>query len=394
MNVSLIIITFLLTIFGTFVTRSGLIASVHAFGTSSVGYVFLSFLFVLIVFSGYLVYTRREDLKSRNRLDSLLSRESSFLFNNLILVGASFSILWGTLFPIISEAVRGQKVTVGPPYFNSVNVPIGIALILLTGIGPLIAWRKATFNNFLRNFQIPTFFSILVLIMLLAGGIRDIYPLLSYSLVTFVISGIVMEFYRGVKVRRRYNSNVFTAFLDLVSKFRRRYGGYIVHIGIMLIFIGITGSSAYKVEKEGHLNKGETLHIRNYDLTFLGVDKFNTANAQAISASIKVVKSGKNLGIYQPSKHYHPLQDQTMTEVSILSNSKEDLYLILGSVEDDGSIFLKAHINPLVAWIWRGSYVLILGTLIALWPPRKKKNKALATPVKSQVEIPEELPAI
>ncbi len=375
-NVSLIIITFLLTILGTFITRSGIISSVHSFGESNLGYIFMLFLSTSILFSLYLILTRQEELRSRNKLDSFLSRESTFLFNNLILIGAAFAILWGTLFPIISEAVRGIKITVGPPFFNTITVPIGIALILLTGVCPLISWRKASINNFLRNFVIPVSVFAVALIFLFVMGIRSIYPLMSFALIAFVLTTVFMEFYRGVRARMHYDANVFIAFKNLLFKFRRRYGGFIVHIGIMLMFIGITGSSAFGTEKEQSMKKGDVLKIKNYELTFMGVDQFKTANAEAISATIKVKRDGEDLGLLHPSKHYHELQKQTMTEVAILSDYKEDLYLILGSVTEDGAAFIKAHINPLVAWIWWGSYVLILGTIIAMWPYRKKSKES------------------
>ncbi len=370
-NVSLIVITFLLTIFGTFVTRSGIISSVHSFGASSLGYVFLMFLLFLIIFSIYLILSRREELRSQYHFDSLLSRESSFLFNNLILVGAAFSVLWGTLFPVISEAVRGVKITVGPPFFNSVNVPIGIVLILLTGVGPLIAWRKASVNNFIRNFRIPLATFLIVFVMLWLVGIHDRYPIMAFSLIAFVLAGVVMEFYRGVRARMRVEHNIFRALVHLVLKHRRRYGGYIVHIGVMLIFIGITGSSAFQSETEQLLRKGETMTLKNYQLTFLGMDQYRTSNGEILNATFRVAKNGKDLGTMTPAKHYHPIQDQTMTEVAILSNYREDLYLILGGVQDD-AVYLKAHINPLVNWIWWGGYVLIAGTIIAMWPQRKK----------------------
>ncbi|MFQ5584763.1 MAG: cytochrome c-type biogenesis CcmF C-terminal domain-containing protein, partial [Calditrichia bacterium] len=314
------------------------------------------------------------ELSSSHHLDSMLSRESSFLINNLILVGAAFSILWGTLFPVISEAVRGIKITVGPPFFNAVNVPIGLVLILLTGIGPLIAWRKATANNLIRNFRLPALVFLITFVGLLLGGVRSIYPLLSFGLINFVLTSIIIEFYRGTRARMRYDRNVVYAFKNLILKHRRRYGGYIVHIGMMLIFVGITGSSAFNVEKEQVLSKGDVMTIKNYNLTFTGMDEYQTGNAQVINASLQVKRDGNNMGILSPAKEYHPIQDQTMTEVAILSNYREDLYLILGGVNKDGTVLIKAHINPLVAWIWWGGYVLIFGTLIALWPSRKRKD--------------------
>ncbi|NOY78210.1 MAG: heme lyase CcmF/NrfE family subunit [Calditrichaeota bacterium] len=393
-NMSLIVMTFLLTIFGTFVTRSGIISSVHSFGNSNLGPLFLIFMLWVVLGASYLIVSRRKELRSRNQLDSVLSRESSFLFNNLILVAATFAILWGTLFPILSEAVRGIKITVGPPFFNTVNVPIAIALILLTGICPLISWRKATLNNFLRNFLIPSGVFFTALIILLITGMRQIAPLLTFSLSAFVLSSIFLEFYRGTRSRIRYhNEMIFTAFKNLVLKYRRRYGGYIVHTGMILIFVGIAGSSAFKIEKEKLMKKGDNLKIANYELTFMGLDQYNTPNAQVSTASFRV-KNGPNYeGIATPSKHYHPLQKQTMTEVYISSSLRDDLYLILGKINANGSVFIKAEIIPLVAWIWIGGYILIAGTLFTMWPSKRRKSvpetKPLAKKNKAFVQLPQ-----
>jgi cytochrome c-type biogenesis protein CcmF len=378
-NMILIVVTFLLTILGTFITRSGMISSVHSFGASSLGPMFLVFLLAAALISFYLIYTRRHELRSRNRLDSYLSRESSFLFNNLILLGATFAVLWGTLFPLISEAVRGVKVTVGPPFFNQVNVPIGIVLILLTGICPLISWRKATWNNFLRNFLIPSGVFLASIMALFVAGLRNLYALLSFSLSAFVLATIFLEFYRGTRARVRLHGEAIpVAFGRLVNKYRRRYGGYIIHIGMILIFIGITGSSVFKKEKEVTLRKGDAFEFAGYRLEFVGIDEYRTSTAQVAAAALKLWKGDRYLGLANPSKHYHFLQEQTMTEVYIRSSLKEDLYLILAAIQKDGSVQIKAHLNPLLIWIWIGGYVVIFGTVIAIWPSRKKKPATAA----------------
>jgi len=377
-NMILIVVTFILTILGTFITRSGLISSVHSFGKSNLGPLFLLFLFLALIGSGTLIYTRRSRLASRNQLDSFLSRESSFLFNNLILLGAAFAVLWGTLFPMISEAVRGTKITVGPPFFNSVNIPIALALILLTGVCPLISWRKATTSNFLRNFLIPAGAFFASLTLLLVSGVHNIYSLLSFSLSGFVLVTILLEFYRGTRARmRQHNESVPRAFLKLMRKYRRRYGGYIIHVGMIFIFVGITGSSTFKTETAALLKKGDAMNIGDYRLVFQGLDQYRTANAQVTSASLQVWKGNTYLGVANPSKHYHFLQKQTMTEVFIRSSLREDLYLILGTINQDGSAYLKAQLNPLISWIWIGGYVLILGTLLAIWPAKRKKERSV-----------------
>ena len=391
-NVSLIVFTFVLTIFGTFITRSGIIASVHSFGQSQLGFLFLGFLGLIIFFSFYLIYTRRKDLKSRYLLDSILSRESSFLFNNLILLGAVFAILWGTLFPMISEAVRGTKITVGAPFFNTITVPIGIALILLTGICPLISWRKTSISNFTKNFLIPSAVFVVAFIILFTAGIRDFYSLMAISLSIFVISTIVLEFYRGIAARMKYNNeNLFNGLKNLVFKYRRRYGGYLIHIGMMIIFIGITGATVFKVEKEKVLRKGDSMTIRNYKLTFLGSDDFKTPLAEKFIATLRIEKDGKNIGIATPSKEYYYLQKQTSTEVSITSSFKEDLYIILAGGDDSGAVNIKAKINPLIGWIWWGGYILFAATIFTMWPSKKKNKKKPVQKAKNEKENTNEL---
>src|SRR3954451_23868999 len=237
-NFGLIVGTFLLSIFGTFITRSGVIASVHSFTQSNVGYFFLAFLVVVSILSFTLLYTRWPLLEAEVQLESMLSREAAFLFNNLLLVGVAFSVLWGTLFPILSEAVRGTKITVGPPFFNRVNIPLGLLLLALTGVGPLIAWRKASAANLRRQFTAPVAAGLVTLTGLLASGVRDLYATMALTLAGFVAGTVVQEFTRGVRARRRMHGETpLVALSRLVARNRRRYGGYIVHVGILIYFI-------------------------------------------------------------------------------------------------------------------------------------------------------------
>src|SRR3990170_2392695 len=262
-NVGLIIASFLLSIFGTFITRSGVIASVHSFTQSGVGYFFLGFLLLAGIFSFALLYARWPLLEPEARLESLASREAAFLFNNLALVGIAFSVLWGTLFPILSEAVRGTKITVGPPFFNRVNVPLGLFLVLLTGIGPLIAWRKASPENLRRQFLAPVSTGIAVTLVLLGLGIRDLYPLMAWGLAGFVTGTVVQEFWRGTRARRRIHGEpVPVALGRLVARNRRRYGGYIVHVGFLVYVIAFAGM-AFKVSQEVTLLPGESAEGRS-----------------------------------------------------------------------------------------------------------------------------------
>ncbi len=376
-NLVLIILTFALTIFGTFITRSGIISSVHSFGLSNLGPVFLLFLAVVIVSSLYLLWLRAPALKSENHLDSVISRESSFLFNNLILVGMAFAVFWGTIFPIISEAVRGVKITVGPPFFNQVNIPIGLMLLALTGICPLIAWRRASGKNLRRNFITPLAAGLVTAIVLFLAGIRSLYPLMSFSLSAFVFVTIVLEFYRGAVARARISGrNILNALWDLTMRNKRRYGGYIVHLGVIMIFVGITGSSAFQKEIFATVKPGETIELDGYVMHYKGLVDQSSEHAQQIAARIDVQKNGREIGTLYPAKMLHKKHDP-VSEVAIRQTLKEDLYLILTNWDETQQASIKALVNPLVAWIWIGGTVMIIGSLIALGPDRLSRKAAV-----------------
>jgi len=374
-NMVLIVLTFSLTIFGTFLTRSGVIQSVHSFGQGPVGYYFLGFLIIVIVFSSYLIVSRLSILKSNNELDSIVSRESSFLFNNLILVGAAFATFWGTMFPLISEAIKGEKVTVGPPFFNQVNIPIGLVLLLLVGICPLIAWKKASINNFKRNFLIPFIVSIIGGIALMPIGTGHLMAWLSFTISIFVITTIVMEFYKGAIARRETTGEGFVkALITLIRKNKRRYGGYIIHIGVVLMYIGITGTS-YNMEKEATLKKGESMSIGDYKVVYKDI-KNNTPVPTKVEviATMDVEKDGKIIATATPRRDFYKTAEQPISRVYNLSGLKEDLYIILAGFQEDGSATFKIHVNPLVKWLWIGGLVLGAGTLIAMLPDWKGRK--------------------
>lgn len=374
-NMVLIIVTFLLCIFGTFITRSGIISSVHAFARSSIGYYFIVFIIISGVYSFYLVNKRKGELSSERRLDSLLSRESSFLFNNLILVGGAFAVFWGTIFPIVSEAVRGVKVTVGPPFFNRIMTPIGFSLLFLTGICPLISWSKATWSNFQKNFLIPTISSILFFILIIVAGIHHIKAAISFSLCFFVFITILLEYYRGTRARMQLlGEGVIRAFVNLNLKNRRRYGGYLIHIAMLMIFVGITGSSAFSIEKEVVLKKGESVEINSYRITYSDFKIERKINKFIAQAELIVTNNEKQVGIMKPVKAFYLNQmDQPVSEVSIRMGLKEDLYAILAGYEEfGGTAIFKFLVNPLVLWIWLGGVVMTAGTIIAVWPERKR----------------------
>ncbi|HMV30735.1 MAG: heme lyase CcmF/NrfE family subunit [Gemmatimonadales bacterium] len=382
-NMTLIIGSFLLSIFGTFITRSGVIASVHSFTQSNVGYFFLGFLVTAAILSFTLLYTRWDRLEADVQLESMVSREAAFLFNNLLLVGIAFSVLWGTLFPILSEAVRGTKISVGPPFFNKVNVPLGLLLLGLTGIGPLIAWRKASTANLKRQFTWPLATGAVVALVLLAFKVTDFYALMALALAGFVVGTLTQEFVRGTRARHRmYGESIPTALLQLVARNRRRYGGYVVHLGMVIYFAAFAGY-AFKTEMEATLRPGDSATLKSpfghtYTFTHLGVSQFEQLNRVVTQASVQVTKDGAPAGVINSEKRQHFSEPapgvrqksfEPSTEVGIRSTMQEDLYIVYaGSVEGTEEAVYRFTINPLVLWVWIGGVVLVVGGLITMWP--------------------------
>lgn len=375
-NMFLIIVTFALTLFGTFLTRSGILSSVHTFSVSTLGPLFLGFIGAALILSFGLLANRFSLLRSTNELDSVVSRESTFLLNNLLFVGAAFAILWGTVFPLISEAVRGVKITVGAPFFNQVTIPIFLALLALTGICPLIAWRRASMANLRRNLFRPTGAGAAVAIGLVVFGMRDAYALIALSLTAFVTATIVSEFYRGTRARRQITGKGWlTAFGSLIARNRRRYGGYVVHFGVLLFFVGASGK-AFVQEAKATLAPGESAQIGDYTLTYQGISTYPSRNRLVLAAEMDVAKNGKPLGRMTPQKRLYRTAPEPTTEVAIRSTLREDLYVIFGGVENDLASF-KFIINPLTVWLWISGVVMTLGTIIALWPekPRRRHHR-------------------
>jgi cytochrome c-type biogenesis protein CcmF len=378
-NFGLIIGTFLLSIFGTFITRSGVIASVHSFTQSNVGYFFLAFLVVAAILAFTLLHTRWGLLQAEVQLESVVSREAAFLFNNLLLVGIAFSVLWGTLFPILSELVRGSKITVGPPFFNRVNIPLGLLLLGLTGIGPLIAWRKASAANLRRQFITPVASGLVALAVLLILGVRDFYAVTALALAGFVAGTVAQEFYRGIRARRRmHGESTLLAFARLIGRNRRRYGGYIVHVGILTYFVAFSGM-AFKRQQEATLKPGDSVEMRSpfghsYRFTHTGISQYEALNRIVTAATVEVTKDGRPAGLMTSEKRQHvdsfkrPTFEPS-TEVAIRSNLQEDVYIVFaGSVEGTEEAVYRFTINPLVWWVWFGGFILVFGGLVTLWP--------------------------
>ena len=382
-NMSLILLTFVMTIFGTFITRSGLIQSVHTFDEATLGYYFLGFLFFIIAVCTILILWRLPLLKGKNELDSFLSREAAFLFNNLLLLGIGFATFWGTIFPIVSEAVRGVKITVGPPFYNQVNVPIGLTLLALIGIGPIIAWRRATWSNLKKNFLKPVMVSLIggaILYPLLPLSNRsEIYTYIAFILCIFVMSSMLIEFFKGTIARRdSHEETIIGALGSLIWHSKRRYGGYIVHIGIVMIYAGIAASQSYGTHIEKRVKIGDTIEIKDYMLRYEKLAAVQATSVKTrIIAQLAVEKNGKRIWTARPEKEFYKGQNQPVSEVDVRSTLASDLYVILADFTEDESATINVYHNPMVKWLWMGGWVIALGTVISAWPDRLEQRRRL-----------------
>ncbi len=374
-NMALILGTYILCIFGTFITRSGVVSSVHSFAQSDIGPWFVAYLVVITIGSAALLIWRLPQLRTTNHFDSVVSREAAFLINNLMFLGAVFAVLWGTVFPMISEAVRGVKVSLIAPWFNERMVPIGLFLLFLTGVGPLVAWRKTSARLLKKLFLKPVLVSLLALGVMLAFGIRHFYALVSLTLSVFVTATIVAEFHRGARARMRtHDEGYLKAIGRLLARNKRRYGGYIVHFGIVVMFIGFTGK-AFDAEKEAHLKIGESMEIRDYKLTYVDTKTLSDPNKVVWQATMHVYKDGRRVKTIYPNKHFYIVQEQPTTEVVLRSTLLEDLYVVLAQPNEDKSAVFKVYINPLVNLVWLSGLIVTLGTFIILLPDAREKHK-------------------
>src|SRR5213080_4414902 len=348
-NVWLVFITFLLCILGTFLTRSGVVSSVHAFAQSSIGTWFVGFLalIILVCFGAYL--KNRDYLKSENQLDSIISRESSFLFNNLILLVSCVAILSGTLFPVFSEWITGDRISVGAPFFNKVNIPIGLLLLFLTGVGPLLAWRKTSTDSLKRNFGWPLAIGLAAGVIALMFGFRQIYSWICLILCVFVASTVGLEFYRGAKViRARSGASFVTSAVELTMRNTRRYGGYIVHMGMVFVFIGLAGA-AFNHDIQKDMRQGDSLQIGPYTLVLQGFDTKPEKNYTAQRLLVEVLRDKKPIMMLYPEKRRFSTTEENGTMVAIYSTLKEDLYVVYAGNSPDTQLpVLHAYLNPLV----------------------------------------------
>ena len=376
-NMVLISTTFFLCILGTFLTRSGIVQSVHAFARSDIGKFFVTFLAIGIAATIYLILDRLDYLKSEAELESVVSRESSFLFNNLILLASCFAVLWGTLFPVISEAIRNEKISLDAAWYNRLMIPMGLFLLLLTGLGPLFAWRRTSIESLRRNFQLPGISSLVLVAGLFALGIRHAYALISFGFCLFVAMTVFMEFYKGAKsVSAKNNMNFLRATVELTHRNTRRYGGYLVHMGIVLMFVGFTGKAFDKKDVQ-EVNPGGTMNIGSYQLRMADLQTGETPVYQWERAILEVYKGGQHIDTIRPEKRFYMASKQGTSEVGIRQRPNEDLYVNFGGMSDDNQrAVIQAYVFPLVSWIWIGGLVLVGGTFVCLVPSKVKMQYA------------------
>jgi len=376
-NIVLVSATFFLAILGTFLTRSGVVQSVHAFARSEIGKYFVSFLALGIAATIYLILDRLDYLKSESQLESVVSRESSFLFNNLILLASCFAVLWGTLFPIISEYASGDKISLDADWYNRLMVPIGLFLLFLTGVGPLFAWRRTSVDSLRRNFQWPGIASLVLVGALAAAGVRHFYALIAFGFCLFVALTVIVEFYKGARsIAAKTGMNPLRATVELAHRNTRRYGGYLVHMGIVLMFIGFAGHAFNRSEVK-ELNIGDNIQVGRYDLKIADLQQGEDDNKAWHRAIMRVSKNGVDLGVLEPERRFYKASRESTTEIGLRARLNEDLYVNFAGMSDDNQrAVIQAYVFPLVSWIWVGGLVLIGGTLTCLVPSKIKMQYA------------------
>ena len=379
-NVNLIVSTFLLTILGTFLTRSGIISSVHAFTTGTIGYYFLGFIAVCLVASLILVAGNSEGLRSEGHLDAAASRETVFLFNNLFLTGFTFVVVLGTLFPLVAEAFKGVKVTVGAPFFNKMTIPICVALLFLMGVGPALPWKVATQQQLKKMFVLPSVVTAVIIVLSLVFGMRDPYAIGAFAFAGFALTSNVREYVVGAMARVRAHGEVFpVALVRLVAANRRRYGGYLAHMGIIMVAAAITASSSFRYEREATLKPGQIMPIKG-DLSVRLKQLWGRDEPQreVVGADVEILNGMNVIGMLDPRMNFYKSQDQPVPTPAVRSRPSGDVYINLMAYTPDGqSATLRVIVEPFVPWIWFGGLVVALGAMISSWPTSRREPKSV-----------------
>ncbi len=386
-NIFLCVLTYALTVFGTFLTRSGIVQSVHAFASTDIGWVFLTYLALILLVALGLVLYRRVELKPERTIESLFSREAVFLLNNLVLLSICFAVLWGVMFPVFSEAFTGQKQTVGIPFFNAVNVPLFLVLVFLMGVGPTIAWRRSSLTQMMSTFALPFAGAFVVAIALVAAGITEAYPVLAYAISFFVVMTILGEVNRGLKSQSSATQSAPTSsskyapkrILQLFRRHRVKYGAHIIHFGVAMMTVAITASMAHKVEREFTLAPGERFAVGRFSLELTEFHEEEQPNYSAIQAHVtaRSLKDDSVLTVLVPELRFYRKNKETTTEVALRMGQREDLYLILAGIDESGTkASMKVFINPLQVWLWYGAIIMVVGGIVVAVPVAKGATKS------------------
>ena len=380
-NVVLINVAFGLALYGMFMNRGGSVPSVHSFGSSSLGWVFLLFLGIGILVPFIIFFWRYPLLKSAQNLDSMLSREAAFLVNNLLLLAIAGVTLWGTVYPLISKLFTGVELTVARPFYDQVNGPLMLALIFLMGVGPLLPWRRATPASVRRALMPPGIAAAATVLILLAFGLRHEYALIAFGLAAAVSAGIFVEWYRGAGSRQRSSGeNYPLAFLRLIAANRPRYGGYIVHLSIVMVALGVVGTTFFNTQRDVVLAPGERVEVADYEIRYLGTTEIPKGNRTDFISSVEVYRDGKLLETIEPNRSFYPSFNMASTRAAIRSTPVEDLFVVPSENLEDGSVGFRILVNPLIWWMWVAGPVLVLGTVVSLWPQRVRVTAPVKTP--------------
>ncbi len=374
-NLVLVVASFTLAIFGTFEVRSGIISSVHSFAYSDIGSYFLVFLAIVIVFSTLLFLYRLPKLRPEQEFDSPVSREGIFLLNNLLLVGIAFATLWGTIFPLISVALRRQTMTVGPPFYNAVNGPIFLVLILAMGIGPLLAWRRTATRALWRNLGIPALAAAVCAAILPLAGIRDIWANMGFAVCTCTAGAIFYELWRGMRVRHRHGEGYPQALLMLIMRYRQRYGGYIVHLGLVMLAVGVIGSHFFQVQQDATLKSGQQMQVGGYSLKFYGNIAETGPGTTSVKSILQVWQGDQYEGFIYPGRvTYQNFDNQPASMISITTFGLTDVYVFLADWNGAAEATIRVFINPLTPLVWYGGALMLLGGIVCWWPERRKRG--------------------
>ena len=386
-NLFLIIASFALSIFGTFEVRSGVISSVHSFAYSNIGVYYLVFLGIVIVFSSALFLLRLPKLRPEQEFDSVISREGVFLFNNLLLLGMTFATLWGTLFPLISAFIRGQTMTVGPPFYNQVMAPLIAVLVVAMGVGPLLAWRRTSRAALWRNLSVPAILAALCAVVLPIFGVTDIAANIGFSVCAFTAAAILYELWRGARVRHRHGEPYAVALYMLFNRYRQRYGGYLVHLGLVMLVIGVIGSHYFQQQRDAVLKPGQETSIAGYRLTYLGNIDTREPDKETITAQLQVWHNGQlQTYIYPGRITYHNYGDQPASLIPINTFGLTDLYVVLTDWTGAAQATIRVFVNPLVSLVWYGGILMLLGGIVCWWPERRRSLVVARAAIRQRVE--------